>query len=214
MEPHVIDAGLIDYTEALVLQKKLWSRVKDGAYPYALIVCQHSPVITLGRLANPRNILVGNAILDKRGIRVVSAERGGEVTYHGPGQLVAYPICNLEDFGKDLYCFLRFLEQLVLELLKDYGIDATRTAGSTGVWIKGMKIASIGIAVRQWICFHGLSICVEKEDLANFSLIRPCGMDIIMTSIESLSARRIPVEEVKRSFVKIFNRNIVVPNPV
>ena len=200
----VLDLGLIDYQECLLLQKDLSGRVFEGKSQSSLILCRHNPVITLGRRAKRENILSPEK-LASLGIGVIDTNRGGDVTLHLPGQLVIYPVFDLRVFGRDIGCFLRALEEAVILLLADYGIAAKRESGLgakesigrtenrqkviikgdflAGVWVRERKIASIGIAVSRWITTHGLSLNVTGG-LDLFSLIRPCGRDIMMTSIE------------------------------
>ena len=136
----ILDLGLIDYATALEYQKLIFSDVKNGARNSTLILCQHNPVITLGRQASKKNILVGQEELQKKGIPLFETERGGDITCHGPGQLVAYPIFNLNHFKKDIHFFLRGLEEVVIDLLSDFGVIAVRRPGLTGVLIGGRKI--------------------------------------------------------------------------
>jgi lipoyl(octanoyl) transferase len=202
MSLKIIDLGLIDFKKAWDLQKDVFSAVRRGDYHFALILCRHLPVFTLGRRANKANILA------QKDIPSYEIERGGDVTYHGPGQLTAYPIFDLHYFKKDLNFFLRYLEQVVIDLLGDFGIKGERLNGLTGVWVKEgeawSKIASIGISVKNWITFHGVSINIKKDDLVNFSLIRPCGMDIKMTSLESLLERDIEIDSLKDNLINKF----------
>ncbi|MBU3958478.1 MAG: lipoyl(octanoyl) transferase LipB [Candidatus Omnitrophica bacterium] len=201
MEFKVFDLGLVQYQKALQLQKELLSSVKTGLLKSALILCRHYPVITLGRIADKKNILVAESELKARGIQLYDSERGGDVTYHGPGQLTVYPVFNLQYFQKDIHLFLRQLEEVAIGLLSDFGIKADRLSGLTGVWVGKQKIASIGIAIKNWITFHGSSINIKKNDLDNFSLIRPCGMDIEMTSLETVLGRDIEIDHLKESLV-------------
>jgi len=207
MDLKIIDLGLIDYKEAWAKQKELFSEVKSGLTQHALLVCQHHPVITYGRNTDRKNILVPDEALNNLGISTYSVERGGDVTYHGPGQLTIYPIFNLDYLKKDIHWFLRYLEELIMQGLDDFGIKGERREGLTGVWVNGRKIASIGIAIRSWITFHGLSINVKRADLANFSLIRPCAMDIIVTSMESENKSAINIEGVKKRFISLLAPN-------
>lgn len=207
----VFDLGLIDYKSALECQKAVFSDVKSGRCKSTLIVCRHYPVITLGRhaclpgrQADKTNVLVNETVLLTRGIQVYEIERGGDVTYHGPGQITVYPIFNLNCFKKDIHLFLRQLELVVIDLLSDFGIIGLRNNGFTGVWVGKQKIASIGIAIKNWITFHGLSVNIKNNDLLNFRLIRPCGMDIEMTSLETLSGREIEVDSIKENLVHKF----------
>ena len=144
--------------------------------------------------------------LKEKGIRVYQAERGGGVTYHGPGQLTAYPVFNLARIRNDIHFYLRLLEEATLDTLSALGIYAHTSPGLTGAWVGGRKIASIGIAIKKWITFHGLSLNLKEDDLSNFSLIRPCGMDIEMTCAESLLGREIDIAQVKPIFINNLRR--------
>jgi len=138
-------------------------------------------------------------------------ERGGDVTYHGPGQLIVYPVFNLTYLKKDIHLFLRQLEGLAMDFLSDFGIKGLRYKGLTGVWIDKKKVASIGIAIRNWITFHGMSINIKKDDLDNFSLIEPCGMDIEMTSLETVLGKNIEIEQTKEIFTRKFKDTFLIP---
>ena len=204
MELRVFDLGLIDFPSAWNLQKNVFSQVKEKQLCSALILCQHKPVITLGRRSKKGNILIGQNELEKLGIKTFEIERGGDITYHGPGQLCAYPIVNLNCFKKDIHWFLRSLESLCLKVLSEFDIQGQIRPGLTGVWIKEKKIASIGIAIRNWITFHGLSLNIKRDDLENFSLIRPCDLDIIMTSMESVLRKKVKTNKVREVFLRTF----------
>ncbi len=197
----IIDKGLCAYQEALTCQRSLWEQVRAGARAGTALICSHYPVITRGRGSRSSNLKVEEQYIRDRGIVLVNAERGGDITYHGPGQLVCYPVCDLR-VSQDLHAFIRGLEELVIELLGEYGIRGRREQGLTGVWAAGGKIASIGIAVRQWVSFHGFALCVKQDDLANFSLIRPCGMDIKVTSMETELQCPVAMDEVKQSLIR------------
>ncbi|MGD9014711.1 MAG: lipoyl(octanoyl) transferase LipB [Candidatus Omnitrophota bacterium] len=202
MQFKLFDLGLTDYQSAWDFQKSVFLQVKAGQMHCALILCQHKSAITMGRKSDKRNILADKADLQRLNIRIFEIERGGEVTYHGPGQLCVYPIANLTYFKKDINWFLRSLEALVLDTLSDFGIQAKTRPGLTGVWVKTRKIASIGIAIRSWITFHGLSLNVKSSDLANFSLIRPCGQDIMMTSMENILREGVEIKRVKEALTR------------
>lgn len=204
MEFEIFDLGLVDFKEFLEFQKGVFGYVKSGSFKSALVLCRHLPVITLGRRALMENIRVSEAELNSKGIQIYSIERGGDVTYHGPGQITAYPIFDLGRLKKDVHLFLRQLEQVVIDLLSDFGIKGIRCSGLTGVWVGKQKIASIGIAIRSWITFHGLSINIKKDDLDNFRLIRPCGMDIEMTSLETVLGRKIEAATIKDILIRRF----------
>lgn len=197
MQSKVIDLGLVDFEEALLAQKNIFAEIKNGYYNSALIVCRHYPVFTLGRAASKENLLVSADVLNKLNIKVLQIDRGGDVTYHGPGQLVLYPIFNLNYFRKDIHWFLRSLENAVIKALGEFGVKGMQISGLTGVWLEKKKLASIGIAVKNWITYHGVAINIKSADLENFSLIRPCGMDIMMTSLESCLDRQVQIEEFK-----------------
>ncbi|MBM3246538.1 MAG: lipoyl(octanoyl) transferase LipB [Candidatus Omnitrophica bacterium] len=204
MEFKVFDLGLVDFYRAWNFQKEIFQKVKNGSLESGLIFCRHYPVITLGRLADKRNILLSRQELTKRDIAVYEIERGGDVTYHGPGQLVAYPVFNLARRKKDIRLFLRELEGIAIASLAEFGIEAARLKGLTGVWVGKAKIVSIGIAIRKWISFHGLSLNIEKNDLGNFRLIRPCGMDIEMTSLETILGRKAEFALLKKCMARKF----------
>lgn len=197
MQSKVIDLGLVDFEEALLAQKKIFAEIKNGYYNSALIVCRHYPVFTLGRAASKENLLVSGDVLNKLNIKVLQIDRGGDVTYHGPGQLILYPIFNLNYFRKDIHWFLRSMENAVIKALGEFGVKGMQISGLTGVWLGKKKLASIGIAVKNWITYHGVAINIKSADLENFSLIRPCGMDIMMTSLESCLGRQVQIEEFK-----------------
>ena len=182
---HIIKLGLIEYRKAFELQKDIHSQVCEGILPVAIIVCRHYPVITIGRSAKSGSLLLSRAEYSRRGIEVVDIDRGGDVTYHSPGQLVVYPIFPMAAFDNDLHQFLRFIEDAIIDALKCSGILANRRPGLTGAWVGERKIASIGIGVKRWVSYHGLSLIVKAEGLDDFSLIKPCGMDISMTSVET-----------------------------
>jgi len=210
MRFEIFDLGLTDFRKAWEFQKEIFGRVKDNLLESGLILCRHYPVITLGRSAHRKNILINEQELEKRNIPVYEVERGGDVTYHDQSQLTAYPVFNLNYLKKDIHLFLRQLEEVVIDLLGDLGVKAARYPGMTGVWVESRKIASIGIAIRNWITFHGLSINVKKDGLNNFSLIRPCGMDIEMTSLETILAGDIASDALKAmlicKFKDVFSR--------
>lgn len=200
----VFDLGLVDFKKGLDFQKEVFARVRHGCFKGALILCRHYPVITVGRTGKRENIKIADSELKARGIPVYQIERGGDVTYHGPGQLVAYPVFNLEYLGKDIHLFLRGLEKVVIDFLSDYGITGLRVPGLTGVWVDKQKIASIGIAIKNWITFHGVSLNIKRDDLAYFGLIKPCGMDIEMASMEGVLHKEVKISRLKDNFIRRF----------
>jgi len=175
----VLDAGRVPYREALEWQRSV-AQARIGAQldHDVLLLLEHPAVVTVGRTAQPRHLL------DTAGIEVVEVERGGDVTYHGPGQLVGYPILDLRRYRPDLHWYLRALEQALIEALARLGIPAQPRAGYTGVWVRGRKIASIGVHVKQWVTWHGFALNVST-DLAQFDRIIACGIPgVEMTSVE------------------------------
>jgi lipoyl(octanoyl) transferase len=175
----VIHAGQVPYQEALVWQRRLAGERIAGTQPHdVLLLLEHPPVITLGRDSR------GEHLLRPEGVDVVEVERGGDVTYHGPGQLVGYPILDLAGHRQDLHWYLRTLEQALIDALGALGIPAERHPGYTGVWTRGRKIASIGVHVKQWVTWHGFALNVTT-DLGAFERIVPCGIPgVEMTSVE------------------------------
>lgn len=180
----VMDLGRRRYGEVLDLQRELCRRRLTGDISDdLLLLVEHEPVITLGRGTRGSSLPVSPGELKRRGLDVFEVERGGDVTYHGPGQLVGYPIIDLQTHQADLHWYLRVLEAALIDVLADLDIAAERRPGLTGVWTGDRKIASIGIHVKQWVTFHGFALNVVN-DLSNFGLIVPCGIDnVIMTSV-------------------------------
>lgn len=182
-ECRILDLGRIPYEKALHLQKNIANDVIRGHAPNTIITCEHPSVITCSRLSKKENILASDKELKRLGVKVCSTDRGGDVTYHGPGQLVLYPIFDLKQSKKDLHLYLRKLEQVVIGTLRDnFGLNAYRKSGFTGVWVGPYKVASIGIGVRNWVTYHGLSLNV-KVDKKYFSLLKSCGLDVTMASL-------------------------------
>jgi len=164
--------GRTAYADAHDLQRELVQERAAGQLGDLLLLTEHDPVITVGR-GTPEE---EHRRLAATGIPVVEVERGGEATYHGPGQLVAYPILGLQEGRRDLHRYLRDLEQVVIDVLEEFGVEGTRKAGLTGVWIGGRKVCSIGVAVRRWVTWHGLALNLHT-DLGAFRRFRPCGLD-------------------------------------
>lgn len=206
--------GLTDYGEALALQRELArARIHGELADDALILLEHPAVITLGRGGRASNVTASQEALAQRGIKVVHVERGGDVTYHGPGQLVGYPILDLARHKQDLHWYLRSLEEVLIRVLAIYGIGGTRLPGFTGVWVRGRKIASIGVHVTRWVTFHGFALNVSME-LSDFDLIVPCGIEAVqMTSIVEETGTSCNVSEVAdhvaHSFASVFNLAMV-----
>ena len=173
------------YASALALQREAaMARLAGGIADDLLLLVEHPPVITLGRSAKLGNLLASPDLLAARGVELFEVERGGDVTFHGPGQLVGYPIVDLARHRQDLHWYLRQLEAVMIRSLAAIGIAAARNPGKTGVWVGNRKIASIGVHARQWVTWHGFALNVTT-DLSYFDLIVPCGIqDVTMTSVE------------------------------
>ncbi len=192
-EAWLLDLGTRDYAEVWAWQKELVQRRARDEIPDVLMLVEHPHVITLGRRRRERGLFR----VPTPPIPVYEVERGGEATYHGPGQLVGYPIVKLEGARRNLHRYLRDLEELLIQTLRDFGLPAQRRAGATGVWTRDKKIASIGIAVQRWVTYHGFALNVSP-DLRFFQFISPCGFDgSIMTSLERELSRSITMAEVK-----------------
>jgi len=207
---YIIDLGLIDYKKAWDLQLDLWSRRVRGELPDLLLFLEHSHVITLGRRGNRSHLIAPQEVLDSMGIPVYHVERGGDVTYHGPGQLVAYPILNLKGYGYRLIRYVDQLEEVILRTLKDFGMEGEKDSLNRGVWVNGEKIASIGVTIKRWVSFHGLALNYQT-DLSYFDLIRPCGLvGKKMASMEKILGEKVPrerlVERMVFHFGDIFQR--------
>jgi lipoate-protein ligase B len=178
------DLGRRPYAEVLELQRDLRRRRIEGELSEdVLLLVEHPPVITLGRGTRASSLPIAPAELERRGVEVFEVERGGDVTFHGPGQLVGYPILDLRGHRPDLHWYLRSLEDVLIQALGQLGIEAGRNPGLTGVWTAGRKIASIGIHVKQWVTLHGFALNVTTN-LDPFDLIVPCGIrQVVMTSV-------------------------------
>lgn len=225
------NVGLTSYDDGLELQRKTAAdRIKgkhgiEGGIAHdVLILCEHPPVVTLGRSTKAGNLLVTAEYLSAVGVELREVERGGDVTIHEPGQLVIYPIVDLEQHRKDLHWYLRQLEEVVIVALKENGIEGGRVTGLTGVWVENRKIASIGVHARDWVTWHGVALNVVN-DLSTFSHVVPCGIDgVTMTTVEREVASgglsdvlgkmqsgetmmSMVLREVSRSFVQVFGFN-------
>ena len=200
----VVNWGSIEYGEALKRQRTLAQEVVSGG-PQTLVLCEHPTVITLGRTYQEKNLFLSREALASRGIQVVAIDRGGDVTLHAPGQLVAYPIIDLKRSHLGLRQFLQNLEQVAVDFLGSFAIVAQGDDNRRGVWVHGRKIASIGISVSRWVTYHGIALNIST-DLENFKLIRPCGLDVRMTSLEELTGREIGVDDAKQDFTEHFLR--------
>ncbi len=208
---YIIDLGLLDYQKAWDLQHHLWSRRVQGELPDVLLILEHPHVITLGRRGNRSHLIASPEALEGMKIPIFHVERGGDVTYHGPGQIVIYPILNLKEYGYRLIRYVSQLEEVALSVLKDFGIAGRRDPLNRGVWVGADKIASVGVAIKRWVSFHGLSLNYET-DLKYFELINPCGLEgKKMTSMAKLLGTEISrshlVDRIGFHSEKIFERN-------
>jgi lipoyl(octanoyl) transferase len=204
----VLDLGRMAYAPCVEIQRTLIEEVIEGSRPNSLLFVEHDPVLTLGASFHEENLLLPIGDYEKVGIEVVRTDRGGDVTYHGPGQLVIYPIFNLSETGKDLHKWLRDLEETMLVTLAAFGIDGRRFPPHTGAWVEDRKIAAIGIKVRKWVSMHGIALNCSN-DLRAFDLIVPCGIkEYGVTSLSAELDREIKIQEAKpvveNAFARVF----------
>ncbi len=204
-----IDIGLIDYSDAFDLQLKILDIVRQEDMPGCILLLEHKPVITIGNSQNRTNLISSEESLTSQGIGLVQSNRGGDVTFHGPGQLVCYPVFNLTKFDRDLTNFVYNLEQVIINVLDEYKIKGTRVEKLRGVFVGKNKIASIGIHVKKWITLHGFSLNVNV-DLGYYKNIIACGLsDYKQVSMEKLLDKKIPLSFVKElvliNFADVFN---------
>lgn len=180
----IVDLGVVPYAEALPLQREVARARIAGTIDHdVLLLVEHPPVITLGRASKDAHLVASGALLEARGVERFEVDRGGDVTFHGPGQLVGYPILDLKHHRQDLHWYLRQVEEALIVALAELGVAAGRSPGYTGVWVESRKIASIGVHARDWVTWHGFALNVTT-DLSFFDLIVPCGIrDVVMTSI-------------------------------
>ncbi len=198
----IFDLGLSDYDKAHKLQLQMVEKRIAGEAQDTFIFTSHPPTITVGRSGGADNILVSDEVLAQRGVKKYEIERGGDVTFHGPGQQVIYPVIDLEQRGRDLHKFLRDLEEVVIVFLQNHDIVGERVAGKTGVWVGDKKICAIGIAVKRWVSYHGLALNLDT-DLNFFQLINPCGFaPDSVTSLEQLTGAR---TDKAKSFFQLIN---------
>ncbi|HMD83215.1 MAG TPA: lipoyl(octanoyl) transferase LipB [Terriglobia bacterium] len=196
--------GLVDYASALELQRERVAERKAGAIPDALLLLEHPHVYTLGRNGRQENILVSAEWLASRGAQVVHTDRGGDVTYHGPGQLVGYPILDLTQHRRDISWYMRSLEEVFIRTARDYGIEAGRSEGAAGVWVGNDKLVAMGVHLSRWITSHGFALNVNT-DLRYFEWIVPCGLQGKgVTSLARLLGRTVKMEEVAEKVVEHF----------
>jgi lipoyl(octanoyl) transferase len=200
----VIRPGRVAYPDGLQMQEDRVAAVRAGEAPEALFLLEHDPVLTLGRNAHAENIVAGPDLLAEKGITVHECGRGGDVTYHGPGQLVGYPIVDLAPDRKDVWKYVRGLEEAILRTLARFDVEGDRIPGLTGVWVGDEKVAAIGVRISRWITSHGFALNVTT-DLTHFDTIVPCGIrDHGVTSLERLLGTPPSMDAVGDAFVEEF----------
>ena len=204
--PEVRRLGLVPYAEALALQKQLVEERRHGRIGDVLLLVEHPHVLTLGVRGDGgrSHILAAPDILQSRGVEVYETGRGGDITYHGPGQIVGYPIIDLKPDRCDVHRYVRDIEDVLIRVAADYGVTAERVAGLTGVWVGGEKVAAIGVRIARWITSHGFALNVTT-DLDYFNLIVPCGIaDRGVTSLSKLLGKSLDRREVEDRLVQRF----------
>jgi lipoyl(octanoyl) transferase len=204
--------GRVPYEEGLELQARLVAQRQRGEVPDTLLLLEHDPVFTLGRNARAEHVLHSAEILRARGFGVFETGRGGDVTYHGPGQVVGYPILDLSPDRQDVHRYVRDLEEVMIRTCRDFGVEAERVSGLTGCWVGRDKIGAIGVRISRWVTSHGFAFNVVN-DLSPYSLIVPCGIaDRGVTTLQQLLGRPVPLDEAQaaltRNFADVFERRI------
>jgi lipoyl(octanoyl) transferase len=205
-----LDVGRISYARALALQHDLVERRKRGEIPDQLLIVEHPHVVTMGRNGHMENVLASPEILDRAGIELHYTDRGGDVNYHGPGQIVGYPIFDLREWKRDVVAYLRALEHVLIEALAELGIHGERQPGATGVWVHGAKVAAIGVHISRWVTSHGFALNLDT-DLDYFKYIVPCGLTQPVTSLRVLgcdASRAEVTMSVARAFGRVFDRDM------
>jgi len=191
LEHHWLGQG-VDFQEGLEMQQDIVQKILDGTSGNQILSMEHAPVYTIGRTRDQSSLGENTTSLPHP---VVEINRGGQATYHGPGQLTGYPVLNLQPLGRDLHAYIRAIEEALIITCAEYDVIAGRREGMTGVWVENRKLASIGVGVRRWISMHGYAINITKESLTGFLSITPCGIaGVSMTSVESECGREVSVE--------------------
>lgn len=210
----VRDLGRIPYAEAFALQQQLVHERKHGQISDQLLFVEHPHVVTMGRNGRSENLLASPELLERAGIELHSTDRGGDVTYHGPGQLVGYPIFDLREWKRDVVAYVRALEDVLIGALAEFGVKSGRVAGATGVWVGdgdcAAKVAAIGVHISRWVTSHGFALNVET-DLSYFRYIVPCGLMKPVTSLRELgcnASRQQVLDVLARGFGKTFGRTL------
>jgi lipoyl(octanoyl) transferase len=203
--------GCVGYDDALELQRELAALRLEGADDDTLLLLEHPPTITLGRSAQPAHVLANRDRLRALGVQLRKSDRGGDVTYHGPGQLVGYPICDLNRLGRDVHAYLRRLEGALIEAVGGFGVTARRLPPHTGVWVGDDKMAAIGVRISRWVTSHGFALNV-MPDMTHFGLIVPCGIrDYGVTSLSLALGRGVEVAEALGPVARAFTREFGEP---
>jgi lipoate-protein ligase B len=206
----VCDLGFLRYSQALEKQRSLVERRKSGAISDQLIFVEHPHVVTMGRNGHRENLLAPPELLARSGIDFFETDRGGDVTYHGPGQIVGYPILDLREWKRDVHAYVRAIEQVIIDTLAGFGIAAGREAGATGVWTPQGKIAAIGVHISRWVTSHGFALNLDT-DLSYFRYIVPCGLTRPVTSMRDLGCQAKRGEVVAaliQNFGRVFERQM------
>lgn len=207
--PLLYNIERMSYTKALNIQLDLHAKCAAGDIPGALLLLEHDPVITMGVKTGKENILASPDILRHEGIELVETDRGGDVTYHGPGQLVGYPIFRLREMGGDLHGYLRAVEQSIIDALSEFGLTGERN-GPAGVWVGDRKVCSIGVAVRKWVTYHGFALNVAPN-MRHFGFINPCGLAAErITCLRDILGAAPSMDEVRGACARGFERNFGV----
>ena len=207
------DLGRLSYAEAFATQQDLVEQRKRQLIPDQLLIVEHPHVITQGRNGHAENLLASEEILARAGIALHETDRGGDITYHGPGQIVGYPIFDLREWKRDVVAYVRMLEQVIIDSQVEFGIDARRLEGCTGVWVNGKKVAAIGIHISRWVTSHGFALN-HTTDLSYFQYIVPCGLTKPVTSMRELGStagRQEVTAALARNFAKHFQFEMQVP---
>lgn len=199
-----VDLGFIGYDKAWNLQKETLKKRVDNEVNDVLYLLEHPHTYTLGKTADKNNLIGSDDYLKEKGISVFDIDRGGDITYHGPGQIVGYPIIHLDNWKKDTHLYLRNLEEVIIRTCEDYGLNCGRREGFTGAWLSDRKIAAIGIKVSRWVTMHGFAFNINT-DLSLFNGIIPCGItDKEVTSLERELGEKVAISEVKERLLKNF----------
>jgi lipoyl(octanoyl) transferase len=209
------DLGRVGYARAFAVQQELVERRKRGEIPDQLLFVEHPPVVTMGRNAHAENLLADPELLDRAGIELHHTDRGGDVTFHGPGQIVGYPILDLREWKRDVTAYLRGIEEVLIGALSEFDIQARRLEGATGAWVStpgGLaKIAAIGVHISRWVTSHGFALNVDT-DLTYFRYIVPCGLTQPVTSMRALGCtaqREEIMDALARNFARVFDKEMM-----